>query len=164
MSHFSLWSFKHKEGGKCPITYLSDSRGIFAFAEQNAWQFYLIVTLPKSIYTETAWRDLLWLVWKLHQHSQELEKKPLITQTCHNHLKDVSLKAIFPKWHRQTWAVGSKASALLCEHSLLLFGKSWDHCATHSVFPRLLFLVVENTQKASCVGRIHIRFPSQSSA
>lgn len=118
----------------------------------------------QSIYTETAWPDLLLLVWKLHQHSQELEKKPLITQTCHNHLKDVSLKAIFPKWHRQTWAVGSKASALLCEHSLLLFGKSWDHCATHSVFPRLLFLVVENTQKASCVGRIHIRFTSQSSA
>lgn len=70
----------------------------------------------QSIYTETTWPYVLLLVWKLQQHSQELEKKTMITQTCHNHLKDMSLKAVFPEWHRQAGAVGSKASALLCEH------------------------------------------------
>lgn len=48
--------------------------------------------------------------------------------------------------------------------SLFLFGNSWEHHATHSIFLRLLLSVVENTLKGSCVDRIHIRFTSQSSA
>lgn len=83
MSHFILWSFRHKEGRKCPITYISNSREIFAFAEQNAILSHS--GLSQSIYTETTWPDLLLLVWKLQQQNQDLEKKTLITQTCHNH-------------------------------------------------------------------------------
>lgn len=51
--------------------------------------------LSQSIYTETTWAELLLLVWRLHQHSHELEKKTLIRQTCHNHLKDMFLRQFF---------------------------------------------------------------------
>lgn len=137
MCHFSFWPFRRKEGGKCAIVYPGDVREIRAFAEQNAWQFYLILACTRVFTLRQHDQSYLCsnLLWELQQHSQKLEKKTtLITQTCHlsYDLDDMPLKAGLPECHRQSWSIGTKANALSyeCKWCLHLFGKSWELCAT----------------------------------
>lgn len=107
MCHFSFWPFRRKEGGQCAIVYPGDVREIRAFAEQNAWQFYLILACTRVFTLRQHDQSYLCsnLLWELQQHSQKLEKKTtLITQTCHlsYDLDDMPLKAGLPECHRQS--------------------------------------------------------------
>lgn len=102
-----------KEKEKCPIVYPGDSREICAFAEPNAWEFYLILACT-GVFTLRQ-RDQTYfcsnLFWEVQHHSQEPEKKTtLITQTCHisNRLSDMPLKAGLPECHGQTRFAGTK--------------------------------------------------------